>query len=346
MIVITILLFLLIFGFIVISHELGHFLLAKKNGIRVVEFAIGMGPNLFSYTKGDTKYSLKALPIGGACIFDGEDGNAENGSFQSASVWARISAVVAGPLFNLILALFLSLIVVAYRGVDLPVIQEVTENSAAEEAGLQAGDKVTKINNSKIRFYSQINFMSQINKGEALQIEFERDGVKNEVNLTPRFSETDNRYYIGLYGQGEWIKCNPIQLFQYGYYEMEDVVRMTFMSLGMLVRGEVKKDDLAGPVGMAQIVGETYQQAAPYGAGSVALSMMNIAILLSVNLGILNLLPFPALDGGRLVFLLLEAVRGKPVAPEKEGMVHLAGMVALMLLMVFVLFNDIQRLIR
>ncbi len=347
---ITIIFFILIFGLIVISHEFGHFILAKKNGIRVVEFSIGMGPTLFHFKRGETVYSLKAFPIGGACMFDGEDGVMQEegvideGSFMSASVWARISSVLAGPLFNFLLAFILSLLIVSFTGVDKPVLQEVTPNGAAEAAGMRSGDLITEIDGEKIHIYRQVMLISALNQGENLEIRFERDGVKNSVKITPIYDDATGRYYIGFMGAGEYLKCNPLQVFQYSFYEMEYWVRTTFKSLGMIFKGQVTKDDVAGPVGIAQIVGETYEEAKPYGISSVIFSMMRIAILLSVNLGILNLLPIPALDGGRLVFLLVEALRGKPVPPEKEGMVHLAGMVALMLLMVFVLFNDISRL--
>lgn len=348
--IVTIILFVLIFGLIVISHELGHFLLAKKNGIRVVEFAVGMGPTLFHFQKGETKYSLKALPIGGACIFDGEDGvSAQDGvvderSFMSASVGARISSVVAGPLFNFILAFVLALFVVAFTGSDRAVVQTVAPGSAAEAAGIQSGDQITRINKERIHVGRQVILISMLNKGEELEVEYVRNGEKNSTRVTPVYSEEDGRYYMGFIGVSEYFKCNALEVFQYSFYELEYWVRTTFKSLGMLFTGQVTKDDVAGPVGIAQLVGDTYEEVKPYGIGSVIFSMMNIAILLSVNLGILNLLPIPALDGGRLVFLLIELIRGKPVSPEKEGMVHLAGMVALMLLMVFVLFNDISRL--
>lgn len=348
--IVTVILFVLIFGLIVISHELGHFLLAKKNGIRVVEFAVGMGPTLFHFQKGETKYSLKVLPIGGACIFDGEDGvSAQDGvvderSFMSASVGARISSVVAGPLFNFILAFVLALFVVAFTGSDRAVVQTVAPGSAAEAAGIQSGDRITRINKERIHVGRQVILISMLNKGEELEVEYVRNGEKNSTRVTPVYSEEDGRYYMGFVGVSEYFKCNALEVFQYSFYELEYWVRTTFKSLGMLFTGQVTKDDVAGPVGIAQLVGDTYEEVKPYGIGSVIFSMMNIAILLSVNLGILNLLPIPALDGGRLVFLLIELIRGKPVSPEKEGMVHLAGMVALMLLMVFVLFNDISRL--
>lgn len=348
--IITIILFLLIFGIVVISHEFGHFIIGKRNGIRVVEFAVGMGPTLFSFQKGETKYSLKLLPFGGACMFDGEDGLAEEKgetdehSFLAAPVWARIAAVFAGPFFNFVLAFIFSLIMVAFNGSDRPVIQQVIDNSAAKEAGLMSGDEIMKINGERTYLAREITLISALNQGEDMVIQIKREGRVQSIALTPRYSEEDGRYYIGL-TTGEEIKCNPLQVFRYSIYEMRYWVKMTYKSLLMMLQGRVSKDDVSGPIGIAQMVGDNYQIAKTYGTSSVIFTMMNIVILLSVNLGILNLLPIPALDGGRLVFMFIEVIRGKPIAPEKEGMVHFAGLVVLMLLMVFVMYNDIMRII-
>lgn len=367
----TIILFLIIFGVVVISHELGHFLIGRKNGIRVVEFAIGMGPTLFSFEKGGTKYSLKLLPIGGACMFDGEDGVESKfeqsrldaagdmeiqadgtcalpgTTFTQAGVWARIATVFAGPFFNFILAFLVALVLIAFTGADLPTVGMVTEDSAALEAGLQEGDVITQIGHERIHFYREVILISSMNQGEPLEIHYERDGEKGIAHVTPKYSEADQRYYIGIANGGAYLECNPFQVFQYGFYEVEYWVKLTYKSLGMMLRGQVSKDDVSGPIGIAQFVGESYDQAEEnYGTSSAILTMLEIVILLSVNLGILNLLPFPALDGGRLVFMLVEVVRGKPVPPEKEGMVHFAGLVVLMLLMVFVMYNDIMKLVR
>lgn len=346
----TVILFLLIFGVVVISHEFGHFLIGKRNGIRVVEFAIGMGPTLFSFTKGETKYSLKLLPIGGACMFDGEDGvAAEDGvqdehSFLSANVWARIATVSAGPLFNFLLAFVFSLIIVAFTGTDRPIVQQFMEDSAAEEAGLQVGDEIVNINGERIHLYREVSLISALNKGQTMDIVVKRNGEKQEITLVPKYSEEDGRYYIGLVGAGEYMKCNPVQVFQYGWYEVKYWVKATYKSLLMLLQGQATKDDVSGPIGIAQFVGDTYEEVKPYGISSVIFTMMNIVILLSVNLGIMNLLPLPALDGGRLVFMFIEVIRGKPVSPEKEGMVHFAGLVVFMILMVFIMYNDIARI--
>ena len=359
----TIILFILVFGLIVISHEFGHFLLGKANGIGVVEVAVGMGPKLFSFTKKGTRYSLRLLPIGGACMFEGEDGNLEENSaiqpesekqgalikketmaFPDAPVWARISAVAAGPIFNFILAFLLALIVVGYSGSDRPVINGLMDGYPAKEAGIMPGDVIKKMNGEKIYLAREIYVNMYLNKDKDMTLVYERDGKEYETTLTPKYDEKEGRYLLGFEGYGEYVDCRNTNIFKYSYYEVRYGLKSTIKSLGALVTGNASKDDVAGPIGIAQVIGEVSEAAAPYGAWVVILNMLNIAMLLSVNLGILNLLPLPALDGGRLVFLLIEAIRGKPIPPEKEGIVHFAGFVALMILMVFVMYNDITRL--
>ena len=162
--------------------------------------------------------------------------------------------------------------------------------------------------------------------------------------ITPRFSEEDNRYYMG-FTIGEQVKCKGFELIQYSFYEVRYWLKVTVDGLLMLVQGQLSKDDLAGPVGIAVTIDQTIEQTTPYGLSATILTMINFAVLLSVNLGVMNLLPIPALDGGRLLFMLIEVVRGKPIPPEKEGMVHFVGFVALMILMVFVMYNDIMRIL-
>ena len=230
----TIILFLIIFGIVVISHEFGHFIVARRNGIRVLEFSVGMGPTLFSYTKNGIKYSLKLLPIGGACMFDGEDGmtvkeEEESGSmhrraaidaeaplpkdvpeiqtesygvaFTEAGVWKRIAAVFAGPFFNFILAFVVAVILTAFLGADLPVVGQISEDSAAAEAGLMPGDVITQINHEKIHFYREVAVISSLNKGEPLEIHYERNGSKGVAEVSPRYDEQAGRYDIGIRGK-------------------------------------------------------------------------------------------------------------------------------------------------
>lgn len=334
----------------VISHEFGHFLLAKVNGIHVVEFAVGMGPTLCSFTKGDTKYSLKLFPIGGACMFEGEDGLNEqedsSGSFLKANVWARISSVVAGPLFNFILGFVIALIMVNMMAIIKPVVTQVSEGGAAQAAGLQPGDKILALDGEKIYLYEEILLFNMISDGKPVEVTFERNGEKQAATLTPQYDASTGRQLLGIVC-GEYLEEKGISRLKYAWYEMRYCVKQTIKSLQMLIGGKVKREDVAGPVGIAvNVVGKTYEATKEYGWETVVLNMLNITLLLTVNLGILNLLPLPALDGGRLVFLLIEVIRGKPVPPEKEGMVHLIGLIFFMILMVFILFNDISNIFR
>jgi regulator of sigma E protease len=354
--IVTIIVFVLIFGVVVISHELGHFIIAKLNGIKVLQFSVGMGPDLVKFTKGGTRYVLKLLPIGGACMFEGEDGIYSNekdengktiekpeGAFNDANVWARIATVFAGPFFNIILAYLLSLIVVGFSGEVIPTINSLTEGYPAAEAGLQQGDVITRMNGERIYLQGEVTFISAVSTGKPIEIEYKRDGQKYTTSVTPKFSEEDNRYYLG-FTIGEAIECKGFDLIKYSAYEVRYWLKTTVKSLLMLVQGQLSADDLSGPVGIAVTIDETIEVAKPYGIPTVVLTMINFAVLLSVNLGVMNLLPLPALDGGRLLFLLIEVIRGKPVPPEKEGLVHFIGFVALMILMVFVLYNDISKI--
>lgn len=385
-----IVLFIVIFSVVVIAHELGHMMIAKANGIGVVEFTVGMGPALLSFSKGGTKYSIRLLPIGGACVFEGEDGlssgivdadksvseqvldrvealqetkerdqkantkeadayvqNTDLGkkgiSFPEASVGARFATVVAGPVCNFILAFLFSLFIVGSYGTDVPVVMSVSDGGAAAQAGMQAGDKIISMDGKKIHLFREISFISMLSSGEAVSVVYEREGEKKETSITPIYDEQAGRYYFGL-GGGYYEKMGIVGTIQHSAFEVKYWIDTTIKSLELLVKGQVAKEDVAGPVGMAQQVNQIYTESKPSGAYYILLNMLNYAILLSANLGVLNLLPLPALDGGRLVFLIIEAIRRKPVPPEKEGIVHFAGFVLLMILMVVVLFNDLSRL--
>ena len=353
----TIVIFIIIICVIVISHELGHFLLAKANGITVKEFFVGMGPTLCSFTKGGTKYSLKLFPVGGACVFEGEDGKEEEnsegeaiplseGAFPRASVWARISTVVAGPIFNFILAYLLALIIVGSTYSDRPVIQEVIPGFPAQQAGMRSGDVIVRLGGERVYLSREINLITMLRQGETLEVEYMRDGEKYETVLTPMLDQESGRYLLGFQGYAEYFKCSPLQVFQYSYYEVRYGLKATVKSLQMLMQGKASRDEVSGPIGIAALVDDVTEQTRPLGIWIMIVNLMSLAMLLSVNLGVLNLLPLPALDGGRLVFLLLEVVRGKPIPPEKEGMVHLAGFAVLCGLMVFIMYNDIVKLIK
>ena len=336
---------IIIFSIIILFHELGHFLLAKKNGIRVNEFCLGLGPTLFGITKGETKYSIKLLPFGGACMMEGEDEDSQDArSFQKKSVWARISVVVAGPVFNFIMAFEFAFILISCIGYDKPVIYDVMEGYPAQKAGMQAGDTIISMNGKKMHFYREVSLYSYFHPGKTIDIVYERDNERYETRLIPVLDEEEGRYLIGFYGSGLREKGNILDSLKYSVYELKYWISTTIDSLRMLISGRVSVNEVSGPVGIVKTIGDTYDESKSEGGYMVFLNMLNIAILLSANLGVMNLLPLPALDGGRLVFLIIEAIRRKRIDPDKEGMVHFVGLVLLMLLMVFVMVNDIRQL--
>lgn len=341
-----IILAILLFSGIITFHELGHFALAKLNGIRVDEFSLGLGPTLIGKEIKGTKFSLKLLPFGGACMMGEDDvDDVREGSFNSKSVWARISVIAAGPIFNFIMALVFSVIMVAWIGYDAPVISEVDQGYSAIEQGVQEGDVITELNGKNIHLWKEVSLFNLMNKdGDPISLTYERDGQEQTVTIEPRQLEDDTAPRLGFRWSGEYTKTGIIKSVQYGAYTLKYWINYTFDCLKMLVTGQVGIKQMSGPVGIVDVVDSIYKESAPSGWQLVVLNLLNIAILLSANLGVMNLLPLPALDGGRLVFLFVEAIRRKRVPPEKEGMVHFAGFALLMVLMVVVLYNDIMRL--
>lgn len=336
---------IILFSVIILFHELGHFLLAKANGIRVNEFSLGLGPTIVGFTKGETKYSLKLLPFGGACIMEGEDQDTDDSrSFQKKSVWARISVVAAGPVFNFIMAFVFAVIIIAGIGVVKPVVGDVMDGYAAQEAGLKPGDEILKMNHKHIYFYQEISMYSLFHTGEDVEITYERDGETDTVLLTPTYDEESGRYLYGIYSSGQYEKLGPGETMLYGVYEVKYWIQYTVRCLEMLVTNQVSINDMSGPVGIVKTIGDTYEDSLQDGYFYVFLNMLNLGILLSANLGVMNLLPIPALDGGRLVFLVIEAIRRKRIKAEREGMVHFIGLVCLFGLMIVIMLNDVRKL--
>ncbi|MBO5247598.1 MAG: RIP metalloprotease RseP [Eubacterium sp.] len=342
----NILIAIVVFSFIILFHELGHFLLAKRNGVQVNEFCLGLGPTLFGFRKGETYYSLKLFPFGGACMMEGEDDESDSErAFGKKTVWQRFAIVFAGPFFNFILAWVFSLIILGMAGIDYPRIQEITPGSPAEEVGIQAGDTIVKLGTKPIHFYREISIYTYFHdKSEPIQVTWEHEGERRSAELTPRYDEQSDRYLIGFDRSYGRQKANPLQVFIHSFYEMKYWVTTTLQSLGQLVTGQLNMNDLSGPVGIVKTIGDTYTKSKTEGWLIVFLNMLNMTVLLSANLGVMNLLPLPALDGGRLVFFIIEAIRGKKMDPQKEGMVHYVGLILLMALMVVVMGNDIRKL--
>lgn len=360
---------ILIFTVIVVVHELGHFWLAKKNGIGVTEFSVGMGPRLLTLVKTEkgfstkalarqkefderedwkdkTKYSWKLFPIGGSCMMLGEDDLVEDDSaFNKKSVWARISTIAAGPIFNFILAFLAAMVIISMVGYSPSKISSIQKGFPMEKAGLKEGDLITKINGTKINISKEVMTALLFDPltDKPVDITYVRDGVKKTVAVTP-IQTQEGVYKLGFGYSYASQKTSALGVLKYSFVEMKFNVVTTVKSLGKLVTGKINKDQIGGPVAIVDMVGSAIEEEKEYGFQSVLLVVLNFIVLISANLGIMNLLPLPALDGGRLVFLFIEVFRGKPIDQEKEGMVHLVGLAALMVLMVFVMFNDISRL--
>ena len=350
--IINILIALLVFGLIIFFHELGHFLLAKKNGIYVQEFAVGMGPTLFSFKKAETKYCLKAIPMGGYCMMLGEDEDVEDEhSFSTKSVWQRMAVVIAGPIFNFILAFVFAIVLMAVYGYDKPVITKFSEVSPAKEAGLQVGDVITSYNGSTVYNFREILIYNQFNKdGEQVTLTVDRDGKKFEVTFQPEKTETG--YVMGIDG-GTTVKGNVLDTLKNSGYELRYNIKTTFLSLKYLVTGKLGIKNLSGPVGIVSMMSDTIDEAKESAGGdasiavlNVVLNMINFSVMLSANLGVMNLLPFPALDGGRTVLLLVEGIFKKKLSADIEGWINTIGFFLLIVLMIVVMFQDIFRIIQ
>lgn len=446
----SIIIAILVISLIIIAHEFGHFIMAKANSVTVVEFSVGFGPKILHFKKGETEYCLKLIPFGGSCMMLGDDflqnSNVDDEkktgidekedalkkeydmskAFDSKSVWARISIIAAGPIFNFILAFILAVIIIGIAGYDPCTVDKVYDNSPASEAGLMQGDRITKVNGETIHFEREYSFIRMVNPADELNITYERDGqsytttVKPEykkesayrvgitilsdctinsvsddspakeaglkkndviksvdgqsinqsgqlseiiaetkdktieivvessgeertVQITPKLYESES-YYTGFVCNGVRVKVSPHQTVGYAFCEVNYWIKAVVKSLGMMFTGKVGLNDLSGPVGAVSAISSVVDESRSYGMSQTALTILNWIVMISANLGVMNLLPLPALDGGRLVFLIIEAVRGKPVKKEREGMVHFIGMVLLMMLMLYVMFNDIKGL--
>ena len=425
-----IILAILIFSAIILFHELGHFLLAKKSKIVVTEFSLGMGPRLFSTEKNGTRYSLKLFPIGGSCAMMGEDMEDEApGTFNGAPVWGRIATVAAGPVFNFILAFVITIIIVSLIGYDPAEVTKVESGSTVAEAGLQKGDVIKEYQGYHIDLARDLYLYMYLNnpqEDETIHMTVERDGKNVELSFKP---DVQVRYLLGfnrkntdsleveslIPGMGlsetgvepgdvltsingtkletsedytaylaehpltnetvtityerngleytadvtpsesrtavlsfsynlAYTKAEGLGVVKYGALEMKYMVRSTLLSLRELFTGGLGMKDLSGPVGVVDAIGSTYEASKSEGLLAIWVNLLYMAALLSANLGVMNLLPLPALDGGRLVFLIIEAIRRKPVNRQAEGMIHFAGLMVLMLLMVVVMYNDILKI--
>lgn len=345
----NIILVILVLSLIVFFHELGHFIMAKINHVNVLEFAIGMGPAIFKTEKKGTKYAIRILPIGGYCLMQGEDEESDDeNSFNNKPIWVRALVLFAGSGFNFILAFILGVFLIHFTGRDPAILRDVVEKAPAWEAGIRPGDTIVEINDSKIYNYRELLLHMQINN-EAKPITFlmeTSDGTRYEAVVTPEIDESGN-YKLGVMG-GYEESPNILSDLEYGALELRYWVKATVTSLRMIFTGGVSGDDLMGPVGIGNAMGDVIDEVKEISTTTketiinIILNLMNWSILISVNLAVMNLLPIPALDGGRLFFLLIEAIRRKKIPQEKEALVNMIGFVILIGIMLLVFFNDIK----
>lgn len=434
---ISIIIAIVILSILVIIHEYGHFLLAKKNGIFVKEFSIGFGPRILSkVAKSGTRFSWKAIPFGGSCTMlgaleDEDDDTDDEKSFDKKSVWARMSVILAGPVFNFLLAFVLSVIYVATMGYDPATVTNVVQNSGAYEAGLREGDVITNYDGTAISFGREIyveNYIKPVSERKnGIKITYTRDG---ETFKTVIYPEETVRYMMGIsynagdeaaelldvsagsgaekaglkagdiitsingatissgsdiesYFSDEEITGEPISIsytrrggsfettviptetttysagfsynlqnvktdalgtLKYSFAELKYQIVTVYKSLGILFSGHGSLDMLSGPVGIVEVVSDTYTASADYGFLVTLMNLISLMTMLSANLGVLNLLPIPALDGGKFVLLIIEAIIRRPVPKKVEGIVTVIGASLIVLLACVVLVNDVIKL--
>lgn len=339
-----IILAILAFGLLVIVHEFGHFITAKRGGVQVNEFWIGMGPTLLKKQHNGTLYCLKLLPFGGACVMEGEDSESDNDhAFGKASLPRRMLIVAAGALMNFLVGFLIVLAVIQPNGPNGGYIVSTIDSvdpasTAAAAGGLQAGDEILEVDGHNILLRSDFEMALSRGMDTTYEVVVRRDGEKvtlPAVVLEATIEGEDGRKIIGLTfaEQPDSIGMHVNMAVRTSL----NYARLVWVSLGMLVSGQVGVDQLSGPVGVASVMATT----ASYSISA----FLQLVAFISINLGVMNLLPLPALDGGRLVFLIIEGIRRKPVPAKYEGYIHAAGLMLLLALMVYVTGQDIVRLI-
>ena len=382
---VTALVTIIMFLVMISLHEFGHFITAKLMGFKILEYAIGFGPAIWKSKKSDIQYSLRIIPFGGYCKFEGEDEDSKDErAFSNQPVWKRIIVVAAGGLCNVILGFLLFLVIIPFTSpISTNYVKDVVPNSFVQEAGLMPNDKIIEINGKKVSFYNDISlYTREFNANTECSIIVKRDGEKYELNFKPtqsevtfdygedgiRVSESINgepadesfyKYGDGaerneeLLGKSETFErliigfvpvqeeVNALNIWKEAWNETKFVVKLVYNSLWQMVTGRVGVEQMSGPVGVVSEINTAVNS----GRGSW-LYILNLTALLTINLGIFNLLPIPALDGGRLFFMLIELVTRKRIPPEKEGMVHTIGFMLLIGLIIFISYNDILKLLK
>ncbi len=330
----TILYAILMFSVLIFVHEFGHFISAKSFGIKVNKFALGMGPVLLKKQKGDTEYSLRLFPIGGFCAMEGEDEESEDArAFNNKNAWQKTIVVCAGSLMNLILAIILMIIVMFYIGSATTTLDEIVNDSPAMAAGLQSGDEIVALDGNPVKNWDDVTDYLSTSKKETVTVTVLRNDA--ELRLSSTFTEsTDGRQTIGIIPK---LERNPATAVGDGFVATYNMGKMMLNVIRQLFTGDVSIKELSGPVGIVYMTGETVK------AGFV--NFVYFMALLSLNLAIINMLPLPALDGGRLLFIIARKITGKAITDDMEGKIHFIGIMLLFGLMIYVTWNDITRFI-
>ncbi len=349
-----IILAIIVFGVLIATHEFGHFIAAKACGVRVNEFAIGMGPAILKKQRGETLYSLRCLPIGGFCAMEGEDEDSEDPrSFTAQSVWKRLIILAAGATMNFLTGLIIA--IVLFSGVTMLAVPEITELADGfpddGARGLMVGDRIYSINGERVWYTADFSLLMGREGDSPVDIVVKRGGERVRLDdydlrmreYTDASGNTAVRYGVTF----KVVKANILERLKYSVYTACNFVRLVRFSLGDLLRGAVGFKDLSGPVGIVSAINDVGQS-----ASSVSSALSNIAFLcafIAVNLAVMNLLPIPALDGGRIFFLIItwviEKIIRRRIDPKYEGYVHAAGLILLMGLMVVIMFSDVVKLI-
>ncbi len=351
----SLLAFIIVIGVLVFVHELGHFLVARACGVGVEVFSLGFGPKLLKIKRGMTQYCISAIPLGGYVKMTGEEPGAAQAldekdrhlSFTHKTVGQRALIAAAGPAFNFLLAVVIFYLLYQISGVymGLPQVGQVVDDSAAMAAGLKAGDLIKEIDSTPVDSFEEISRIVSNSDGRPLDFLVERDGELRVYTITPRiqekqnlFGETVNRFVIGIIGTGETFHhpLNPVQAAVRAVSDTYAMVSLTILSVVKMVTGTVSADNLGGPIMIAKMAGDQAKAGLEHFIWFIA--------LISVNLGIINLFPIPVLDGGHLLFLSIEAIKGSPVSIQVRQKMVQFGAAVLMTLIIFVFYNDIVKL--
>ncbi|MCR5541602.1 MAG: site-2 protease family protein [Ruminococcus sp.] len=350
----SIIIAVVIFSLIITIHEFGHFIAAKANGVKVNEFAIGMGPAIFKKKKGETLYAIRIFPIGGYCAMEGENTDSADGrAFCQKAVWRRMIIVVAGVFMNMILGLILLMVQTGTSdAIVTTTISKFEENALSHKTGLEVGDEIIAINGMRIFTSTDMSFKFMNDEDGVYDMVVVRDGQRvslKDVKLSTSVGEDGKEvaHYDFWVVPGE---VNFRSIVSQSFKQTATDARLIYISIADMIRGKYSLKDMSGPVGIVDSIGEVIESERDEETGKIDLkslmdSILYLSSFITINVGVFNLLPLPALDGGRFIFLIIEAIRRKPVPPEKEGLVHTVGLAALLLLMVVITVSDITKLV-